>query len=300
MLNNRELAGVILVGGFVLVMCWKWRDVRSSVGQLLQTAFASKLLILWLLYFGTIAGVVIGEAKVGLRYDGSVKDAVVWAVVAGIRLLGKFDAAAKDPKLLGKMLLDAVALTTFVEAFVNLYVFPLWIEIPAQAFIAVIALASVVAGTGVRNRTAKRLLDGVLVAMGLTAITCTAWHLASNWSELNLRATALSVVQPAVLTLAVVALTAGVSLVSAYELAFIRLRYPLGKPEVQWRHRIALVVGMHLHVVKVSGFAGALSVRLREATSLSGALGMLGEYKRGRIDKTSWPSLDDGEDAAAR
>lgn len=300
MLTNREITGVFLFGGFVLVMCVWQRDVRSSVGQLLRTIFASKLLILWLLYAATITGAVIGEMNIGLHYHGSVKDAVVWAVIAGLPLLGRFDAVSKDPELLGRMLLDAVKVTTFVEAFVNLYVFPLWVEIPGQAFVALVAMSSVVARTDEANRPAKRLLDGVLVVIGLTAITWTAWHIASNWSELDLRATGLSIVQPVVLTLAVLALTAVVSLVSAYELAFVRLQYPLGAPEVRWRHRIALLVGLHVRVVKVSGFAGALSVRLRKTTSWRGALAVLREYKRGRIDKTDWPGMDDDdEDEAA-
>lgn len=80
----------------MLVMCVKRRDVRSSVGQFLRSIFASRLLLLWLLYSATIAGVVIGEAKIGLNYDGSIKDAVVWAVIAGLPLLAKFDAVSKD------------------------------------------------------------------------------------------------------------------------------------------------------------------------------------------------------------
>lgn len=292
MLNNRELASVILVGGFVLVMCVK-RDVRSSVVQVLRAAFAPRLLILWLLYSAAITGVVVGEAKIGLRYPGSVKDAVVWAVIAGLPLLGRFDAVSKNPELLGRMLRQAVGLTAFVEGFVNLYVFPLWVEVPGQALVALVAMLSVVAGREEANRSAKRLLDGVLVAIGLAAVTWSVWQFASSWSELDLRATGLSFVQPVVLTLAVLALTYVTSLVSAYQLAFIRLQYPLGAPDVRWRHRIALLVGLHVHVVKVSDFAGALSVHMRQTTSLRDALAILSEYKRGQIDRTDWPRLDD-------
>lgn len=299
MLNNRELASVILVGVFVLVGCVK-RDVRSSVVQLLRAVLAPRLLVLWLLYSATITGVVLGEANIGQRYDGSVKDAVVWAVIAGLPLLGKFDAVSKNPELLDGMLRHAVGLTAFVEGFVNLYVFPLWVEIPGQAFVALVVMVSVVAGMEEANHAAKRLFDGVVVVIGLTAVTWTAWHIASYWSELDLRAIRLSFVQPVVLTLAVLALTYVVSLVSAYQFAFIRLQYPLGGPAVRLRHTGALLIGLHVRVVKVSGFAGALSLRMRETTSLRGALAMLSEYKRGRMDKTDWPRLDDhDQDAAA-
>lgn len=297
MLNNRELASLILVGGLVLVTCVK-RDLRSSLLEVLRTAFAGRLLILWLAYTATITAVVVGEAYIGLRYHGSVKDAVVWAVFAGLPLLGRFDAVSKDPELLRRMLLQAVGLTAFVEGFVNLYVFPLWVEIPGQVFLALVVMVSVVAGSEQANRAAKRLLDGLLGVIGLTAITWTAWQLAANWAAVDLRATALSFVQPVVLTLAVLALTYVVSVVSAYERAFIRLQYPLGEPDVRRRHKVALLVGLHLRVVKVSRFAGALSLRLRQTTSLRDALAVLHEYKRGRIDKTDWPHLDHDQDEA--
>lgn len=54
-LNNRELASVILVGGFVLVMCVKI-DVRSSVGRLLRSIVASRLMIIWLVYAAAVGG----------------------------------------------------------------------------------------------------------------------------------------------------------------------------------------------------------------------------------------------------
>ena len=105
-------------------------------------------------------------------------------------------------------------------------------------------MVSVVAGSEQANRAAKRLLDGLLGVIGLTAITWTAWQLAANWAAVDLRATALSFVQPVVLTLAVLALTYVVSVVSAYEWAFIRLQYPLGEPDVRRRHKVALLVGL--------------------------------------------------------
>ena len=172
MLNNRELASVILVGGFVLVMCIK-TDVRSSVGQLLRSIVASKLMIIWVIYAGAVAGAVYGESKIGVHYDAYIKDAVVWAVIAGLPLLGKFDAVSKDPELLGRLLLDAVRVTAFVEVFVNLYVFPLWVEIPGQAFVALVAMTSVVAGMDEANKPVKHLLDGVLGVAGVTAIAWT-------------------------------------------------------------------------------------------------------------------------------
>lgn len=245
------------------------------------------------------AGAVYGESKIGVHYDGYVKDAVVWGVIAGLPLLGKCDAVSKDPELLGRLLLDAARVTAFVEVFVNLYVFPLWAEIPGQAFVALVAMTSVVAGMDEAHKPVKRLLDGVLGVAGVTAITWTAWHLASNWSDLDLRATGLAFVQPVILTVAVLVVTAVVALVSAYELAFMRLGYPLGEPPVRWPHRIALVMGLHLRIVKVSGFAGALSLRLRETASLRQALQVLRDYKLGRIDKTDWPGMLNDEERGA-
>ena len=92
---------------------------------------------------------------------------------------------------------------------------------------------------------------------------------------------------------------------SAYEVAFMRLGFPLGEPPVRWRHRIALLVGLHVRIVKVSGFAGALSLRLRQTESLRESLRVLRDYKRGPLDITDWPGLldvaeDEGNHEALR
>lgn len=124
MLNNRELASAILVGAFVLLGLLV-RDVRKMIPSLARTAFGWRLSLFWLGYAGLIFGVTIVAHRLGLRYAGSTKDAIVWSIVVGLPMLFRMDQIRRNPGLFARTVREAVGLTAVVEFFVNVYVFPL-------------------------------------------------------------------------------------------------------------------------------------------------------------------------------
>src|SRR3954451_1119823 len=103
MLNNRELASAIIIGTGLVLICLE-RDLRSGLWGVAKHAFVSKLSVLWLLYAATMTGAVVGLRAIGLRYQGSVKDAAVWALIAGLPIYVKFADAGAKPGLLARAL----------------------------------------------------------------------------------------------------------------------------------------------------------------------------------------------------
>jgi hypothetical protein len=289
MLNNREVASAILVLA-LLAMVMLRRDMRGSLAGVIGSALAPKLALLWTAYAGCVVGAVLVIGHLGLRYEGSTKDAVVWALIAGLPIVFRFDRAARQPGLLVNALVGAIKWTTLVEFFVNLYVLPLWAELPLQAVLAFVALLAVTAET-VANAplSTRRFLNGVLTVGGGALLLATAAHIAVQWDSIDWRATGLAFLQPIVLTMVVVLFTAVVALLSAYELLFLRLHFPRGAGAVAARHRLALVLGLHVRLMKISGFAGAPTVRLRSTRSLGSALAVVRDYRRGLLHANDWP-----------
>ena len=289
MLNNREVASAILVLA-LLAMVMLRRDMRGSLASVIGSALVPKLALLWTAYAGCVVGAVLVIGHLGLRYDGSTKDAVVWALIAGLPIGFRFDRAARQPGLLVNALVGAIKWTTLVEFFVNLYVLPLWAELPLQAVLAFLALLAVTAET-VANAplSTRRFLNGVLTVGGGSLLLANAAHIAVQWDSIDWRATGLALLQPIVLTMVVVLFTAVVALLSAYELLFLRLHFPRGAGAVAARHRLALVLGLHVRLMKISGFAGALTVRLRSTRSLGSALAVVRDYRRGLLHANDWP-----------
>ncbi|MFL6240556.1 MAG: hypothetical protein ACJ735_13805 [Actinomycetes bacterium] len=292
-LNNRELASAIILATGLVLICLV-RDLRSGLWGIASHAFVSKLSVLWLLYAATMTGAVFGLRAIGLRYQGSVKDAVVWALIAGLPIYFKFADAATKPGLLARALLTAVKLTGLIEFFVNLYIFPIWVELPVQLVLVFVGFMSGVANAdGSVKPGVRRFVNGVASLAGLVVLAVVGQHVATHWSDINWRETALSFLQPVALTIPAAAITAVVTVVAAYEMAFVRLQYPKGSREPRFRHRAAMIAGLNIRLTKLSSFAGAVTVRLREALSFRDALSVVRAYRRGEIGPSDWPGLSE-------
>lgn len=279
--NNRELATLIL---FAVLLVWalSMEKTRGSVVAVIRAAFVFRLSVLWGSYVVALGLGVWGLRSLGLRYDGSVKDAVVWAVVVGLPILTKFDHASKHPGSFAALLRTAVTATAFVEFYINLYVFPLWAELLLQPFLALLAMLAVVAGTRDEWAVTKRLVDGCMTLIGWSVFAAVTVYLVSNLAALDGVQIGLSLVQPLVLTAVVVALTYLFALYSSYEHVFMRMKFPIvPTPTSRWS-KVALVRGLHFRVHKVAGFTGNLPRRLKSRPAYSDALRLVQDYKHGR------------------
>lgn len=195
---------------------------------MLKTACHPKLLVLWLLYAGLIAFGIYALGAVGFSYDGCTKDAIVWAVIVGLPMLTRFDKVGREPGTLWPRLREAVRLTAFVEFYVNLYVFPLAVEIVLQAFLVTVAMMAVVAQSDPEHRQVRRLIDGVLVASGVVMLLVVTRHIVHNHGVYEPAQVVLSFANPVILTVAVLGLTLVVAKISRWEQARIRRRVLTG------------------------------------------------------------------------
>jgi hypothetical protein len=289
MLNNRELASAILIGAFVVFML-ALPGVRGSLLPLVKTAFGPKLSLLWMIYGASVTLSVLGLRHVGLRYDGEVRDAVIWALVAGLPIYLRFDKASRKPELLRKAFLESIGLTAFVEFFVNLYVFPLWGELLLQVFLLFSGLLLIVAKPNPEQKQLAGCLAAAQALGGIGALVFVLVESLVHISDTPWADDGMSLLQPVVLTAVSIAVTAVVSLVSAYEVTLTMLRWPLACEAPRARHRLALILGLRWHVAKVANVSGAISVRLRNTTSLGEALHVVRQYRRGEIGPEDWPT----------
>lgn len=282
MLNDRELASVILLGLVVIAASFNG-GIRSSLLSMLRLTFAGRLSILWVMYASLLAGTTYGLLRVGLGYAGSTKDAVVWGLIAGLPILLKFTVVGREPRLLRNTLVGLVGATALVEFFINVYVFPLWAELLLQPFLAVVVGMSMVAGNSQGTPSAKKLIDAVSAVVGSTLLFVVTRHLAQHRDEIDGRSTLLSFVQPIVLSVVVVAMTYVVALVSSYQLAFMRIGWRQPPGEGQVRAKLALLVTLHIRLQQVHDFSGMLPHRLAGATSWRAARRLVLDYKSGTI-----------------
>ncbi len=297
--NNREMATLIVLGIFMLFVLIN-KQGRAALITVIRSAAHPRLAWLWLVYAGVLIAAVYGLRELGFQYKGANKDAVVWALIAGLPLYTKFDSAARNAGSFRLLYRRALTTTAAVEFFVNLYVFPLWVELALQPLIMLLVGALAVAEHDPAHAQAARLLNRVMATIGIVVFAVVCRNLAVNLERIDWRTVTLQFVQPIILTLVVVSLTYPVALFSAYEQAFLRTRLKQPGFAGTARTKLALLLNLHVRAHKVSGFSGHLPARLARTRNMGEAFKLVRDYKKGRTGPTDLPRLSDPYPALAR
>lgn len=274
MLNNREWAtlGWLLVA-FAGVLCM--RTVRPQLGAVLKMLLHPKLLFPILTVVGWLSAVVWGAFRVGLWTPALLGDTVV-AGAWSVYLIFAFERAVKEERFTRKVVLSTLRVTVFIEDFVNLRTFPLWIEVVAQPLLLVVLLVGMVAERNPEHEPVKRFTDGVLSVVGLTALAAVGVRLATEWRDIGgdeARAFAL----PVWMVAASVPALYLVWLYAAYDGVFTWIDFIPDSDErppwrVRFRGKLAVMLAFRGSIRSAGAFPKYGGRRVREAASLREAV----------------------------
>lgn len=169
--NSREDA--ILLWGLAILCFALYKDFRGIGASLLAVV---RSLLAWklLLLFGSVlvysAALVYGASQLGVWHTSALKATIYWFIGTGLVLAGEAvtTGARDDGAFLRKVLLAVVTATILIEFVVNVYAFPLAIEIVLvgvlSLFVAWKALAPYDPSITASTRT---FIEGVLASVGL-------------------------------------------------------------------------------------------------------------------------------------
>jgi hypothetical protein len=181
-LNNREAATLIWMGIVALLLLTTSRVEVMSIIRVLTKSSIGKLIFG---LFAYIALLVFLANRLGFWSPGLTFGALFWTASAGLPLL--FLCIKRDPKKLRRVALGALSLTVLVEAFVNIKVLSLPLEIILLPFVTFFALVSAfVAGARKHELLpAQRFADRVLAIVGCALITYVLASVVTNWQTFD-------------------------------------------------------------------------------------------------------------------
>ena len=225
-LNSREhaiLIWVVLILGYVT---YKGPSIWLSFFGVARLVFASKLTILFAsaaLYSGAV---VLLAKKLGLWHTTALKETIYWFVGIGVVLVGDATQATPNLDYLKKLVGRLLKVTLVIEFVVNLYVFPLVIEFVlvflVLSFTGMQALAE--HKPSIIERGTRKVIDGVLIGIGVFLLASFAVHALSDLDFLSREAAERFLVVPA-LTLASIPFLYLVAWFSRWEQARLRKRW---------------------------------------------------------------------------
>lgn len=279
MLNNRELATLIWLGVLLLYAVTQ-SGVRSSLSALVRTLVHWKILVpLLLLVANTLAAIAVG-ARVKLWTSALIPDSVYWFFGSALVLFLNLDRSARESHFFRSVIAGTLGLTVALEVFMNLAVLGLPWELGLQPVLFLLTGVSVVAATKPEFEPARKLVAWLLGLLGLMLAVYVVSHVISHWSAFDQLGTARQLALPFWLTLAVLPLIYVLSLISQYEMTFLRLDWHGEKDARKWRIKLALFLTLRGRVRAVGGLSGQWLPRLATANSFGSAREIALEYKR--------------------
>jgi hypothetical protein len=266
-LNNRDWASIILLT-VALVVALRSPALRSAMAGVVRAALVPRIVgIVMLLVAYT--GLMVGWAfEVGLWRPVLMKETVVWFVGSAIALTFSIvTAPLRDRSFFRNAVMNAVAVTVFVEFYVNLFVFPLLVELLLLPTIVFLVMLSTFASSDDKYRPAKRLADGLLITIGIALTSFVTLRLVRDWDEVVTVHSGLSFILPIGLTIAVLPLVYAVGLGSSYEIARQRIDFATKDEAARRRAKRALFRVLHVRREAVAGFVGRWPSRLAHSGS---------------------------------
>jgi hypothetical protein len=263
-LNSREDAALFWVVLAAMVALWKVPDIRPQAVLVIRSFLSPKLLLgIWIpaSIYATI--VVYLAAAAGLWHTSSTKETVYWFAGTALVLAGGA-TQANDSVKFRKLFRRVLKVTIFIEFLVNLFVFPLAVELMLIPLLVLFGGMQAVAEGDPKLAPARNVIGFVLSVAGLVIVVHAVASAVGDpvglltWEHLE------EFLVPPVLTVVFVPFLFYVALRSTYELVFVRVSILVKDERLARRAKWAIVGACGLSLGRIGRFNGRFFSMLHE------------------------------------
>lgn len=282
-LNTREtaLAFWLLIG---LIWALLNRSIRVAMWNVILTLSGSKLRTLFasaLLYAG-VAILVLW--RIGFWDPRLLKSSILWFFgVGGAASILTIDESQYTS--FRKVAFAAFAVSALVEFFVNLYTFPLIVELFLIPLLFLIVTLQAVSAAlpefrGPRHDATKGLLSGLLSALGLAIIAYSIFETARHWQDVFSTKGLEDFLLPVILTMWFLPYVYAVRLYATFEMIFLRARLAAADDAQLLRYyRKNIIRACGLNLWRAQRFSAEFSGRLWGVTNIGDAAILFQEFR---------------------
>lgn len=249
--STRELAYAFWLMA-LLVYALTIPGARKSVGGMLGVVGHWKVVLILLLLSAYVALTVYALSKTGLWVPALWKDTLVWFVTVALASLLETGKALEEKRFFEGILGRAIAIAVVVEYIVNLYTFPLLVEILTFPVLFTLSMASAFGATGSEHRRVGKFADMILAFYVVTVLILSISTVAGQiltWEGFR------AFILPVTLTICLLPYLYGLVLFSGYENLFLRLRFLTTDDEIQRYARKTLFRGFGLSITKLREYS---------------------------------------------
>lgn len=264
-IDTREIATAIWLGIFI-TWCVTKPGVRKGFGSVISAATARPIVIALSLAIAYLSAVTIDLRAYDLWTLTQLKITVLWFFFAGIPALMDTPDISNDPTKLRAAVAKNFKLSLLLDFFVNLYKMPLFLELVFVPFTALIGGLLAVAQSNEKYVTVQKLLNGILLAVGLGALVFATYKMTTDFSAIANANTLRDLALPIIYNIAFIPLLWAMSIYAAYEAVFCRLPFVIKDYALHPYARCRLLLGFRTDVSALNdwfkaAWSGALNTR---------------------------------------
>jgi len=263
--DNREIAVA-----FWLAVIFIWsltkKDVRSSFSALLKTLFTWKIILPLTGMLAYIALCIALLARANFWHWSNLKDTLLWTIGSAFGLFLRSNEAGGDEKFFRSAVYENLKFVAMLEFVVNMYTFPLGVEI---VFVPLVALMVLI------NEYAKRKEEegfdkvrsfsaGLLGIIGIGVLAFTIRQVVGDLREFATAQMLFDLVLPFVLTSFLLPFIYMMALLIQYETLFMRIDFFTPDKSLSRYAKLKVFLSCNFHLYRLHRFsrkAGVLKFR---------------------------------------
>jgi hypothetical protein len=270
-LNGREWASVVWL---VIFLMWvvSRRDTRGHLMTIVRVPLSKAVFPRAALMLAYITGVVFAASRVGLWEARLIGATLAWVAASAAAGFFKVLEIPQDRHYFHTAVERGVAITILIDAYINLFVAPFWIEIWLLPAIALVYMLKAVGEAKDEFKETRGCFNAMagLIGVGLLAFGTVHW--VSAISVPNLPRLGTSLILPMWLNLALIPLSYIIAVQLVYQSAFVDVESaPNATPASRRRAKWALLLSVGLRAHALGGFGRPWPYRLNAATTLADA-----------------------------
>jgi hypothetical protein len=256
-LNNRELAiGIWLLVGFILSLISS--KTRESLLQVVKAFFAWKLILSYLIMLVYITLIVIVMNVIGIWRMNHLSLTIMWAVFVAYVMLFNFQKA-NSPDYFSSSFKDNLKALVFFEFIVNLYVFPLWVELLFIPFMVIIAAMLAISESNFEYRIVKKFLNFIMTLIGLIFMIYAGYNISTNFRQFATLDNLETFYLPILLSIGFIPFVYLYALYCGYEMFFVRLGFFVEDKAVLLYAKRKTICAINLNLWKLNKWAKYVS-----------------------------------------
>lgn len=277
-LTTRDIALLVWLTVFIIFVLVN-RDVRATVKPLLRTLLFWKITLPLLLLVTYVSLAISLGYRFGVWQPWMLKDSLYWFLGTALFVFFRVNQVSNDEHFFRKAVLEGVRLAVVIDFIVNLYVFPLVIELLLLPLVTLLGMLLAVSNLKPEYVQVKAVLRWLVATIGAIILVHAGIAAISNPGSLATWENLEDLLLPLVLTALLLPFIYGLAVLMMYETLYVQLEI-FGRNQAIRRFTMwQIIKACDLRLSRIRRFTDTYLLDARSAASKAEVMAAVKQFR---------------------